>query len=45
MAFYKLEDSANAKVHLELAVQDGREDPSKRYSGFDVALATLESIQ
>ena len=45
MAFYKLEDSANAKVHLELAVQDGREDSSKRYSGFDVALATLESIQ
>jgi tetratricopeptide (TPR) repeat protein len=45
MAFYKLEDSANAKVHLELAVQDGREDPSKRYSGFDVALATLENIQ
>ena len=45
MAFYKLEDPVNAKVHLELAVKEGRDDPSKRYSGFDNALATLEIIQ
>ena len=45
MAFYKLEDPINAKVHLELAVKDGRDDPAQRYSGFDVALATLETIQ
>lgn len=45
MAFSKLGDSVNAKVHLELAVKDGLEDPAKRFSGFDVALATLESIQ
>lgn len=45
MAFFKLDDTVNAKVHLELAVKDGRDDPSKRFSGFDVALATLESIE
>ena len=45
MAFSKLDDSVNAKVHLELAVKDGREDPAKRFSGFDVALATLENIE
>ena len=45
MAFSKLDDSVNAKIHLELAVKDGREDPSKRFSGFDVALATLENIE
>ncbi|MBT5293744.1 MAG: tetratricopeptide repeat protein [Cellvibrionales bacterium] len=45
MAFAKLDDSVNAKIHLELAVKDGREDPAKRFSGFDVALATLENIQ
>ena len=45
MAFYKLENIESAKSHLELAVKDGLEEKSKRYSGFDVALATLESIQ
>lgn len=45
MAFYQLENIEGAKSHLELAVKDGLEDKSKRYSGFDVALATLESIQ
>ena len=45
MAFAKLDDSVNAKIHLELAVKDGREDPAKRFSGFDDALATLENIQ
>ena len=45
MAFSKLGDSANAKIHLELAVKDGLENPAKRFSGFDVALTTLEGIQ
>ncbi len=45
MAFYKLDDLVNAKTHLELAVKNGRDDPAQRYAGFDVALATLESIQ
>lgn len=45
MAFYQLGDAVNAQVHLELAVKDGRDDPAKRYEGFDVALATLEGIQ
>lgn len=41
MAFYKLGDMDNAKTHLALAV----ENKEARYTGFDIAEATLAEIQ
>lgn len=41
MAFYKLGDNENAKVHLELAV----ENKEARYQGFDEAEATLAKLK
>lgn len=41
MAFYKLGDLENAKIHLELAI----ENKEARYAGFDLAEATLAELQ
>ena len=41
MAFYKLGDLENAKIHLELAI----ENKEARYTGFDLAEATLAELQ